>query len=113
MLKAKRLHHAEIVDGKFFEDDALVVDGGKIVGGGPVLGAVLGAPIDGVSLERLERNRRVAKILEAQLVEIVATDHDVELVAPIVLHALVDDVAAGRKLFDAIGAAAKGRFERG
>ena len=81
----------------------LSVTAGKVVGGGPVLGAVLGAPIDGVGLERFERDRGVAEIFEAQLVEIVAADIDVEVVAPIVLHALVDDVAAGRELLDAVG----------
>ena len=64
-------------------------------------------------LERLDGDRRVAEIFEAQLVEIVAADIDVEILAPIVLDALVDDVAAGRELLDAVGAAAERRLERG
>ena len=81
------LHQAEIVDREFLEDDALVVDRGEVIGGRPVLGAVLGAPIDRVGLEAFERDRRVAEILEAQFVEIVAADIDVEVLAPIVLDA--------------------------
>ncbi len=93
-------------------DHAFVVDRGKVISGCPVLGAVLGAPIDGVRLERLQRNRRVAKIFETQFVEIIAADIDVELFAPIVVHALVDDVAARRKILDPVGAGAQRRFER-
>ena len=40
-------------------------------------------------------------------------DIDVEVAAPIVLDPLVDDVAARRKILDAIGAAAERRLERG
>ena len=47
------------------------------------------------------------------LVEIVAPDIDVEILAPIVLDALVDDGAAGDELLDAIGAVAERRLERG
>ena len=112
-VEGEGLHHADIADRKFLEHDALVGDRREIVGGGPVLGAVLGAPVDRVGLERFERDRGVAKIFEAQLVEIVAADIDVQILAPIVLDALVDDVAAGRELLDAIGAAAERRLERG
>src|SRR5260370_9248897 len=38
---------------------------------------------------------------------------DVEILAPIVLHPLVDDGAAGDELLDAVGAVAERRFERG
>ena len=113
MLKAKACIIADIVDGKFLEDDAFVADRREIVGGGPVLGAVLGPPVDGVGLERFERDGGVAEIFEPQLVEIVAADLDVEIRAPIVLHALVDDLAAGRKILDAVGAGAERRLERG
>ena len=109
----ERLHNADIVDREFLEDDALVRDGGEIVGGGPVLGAVFIAPVDAVHLERFDGDGRVAEIFEAQLVEVVAADVDVEAFAPMVLDALVDDVATGRELLDAIGAAAERRLERG
>ena len=112
-VEGEGLHDADIVDRKFLEDDALFVDRREIVGGGPVLGAVLGPPVDGARLERLDGDRGIAEIIEPQLVEIVLADIDVDVPAPIILDALVDDAAAGRKLLDAIGAAAERRFERG
>ena len=112
-VEGEGLHHADIADRKFLEDDALVGDRREIIGGGPVLGAVLGAPVDGVGLERLDGDGGVAEIFEAQLVEIVAADIDVEILAPIVLDALVDDVVAGREFLDAVGTAAERRLERG
>ena len=39
-------------------------------------------------LKASTRDRRVAEIFECELVEIVAADVDVEVLAPIVLHAL-------------------------
>ena len=66
-----------------------------------------------VGLERLDRHRTVAEIFKPQLVEVVATDVDVEIPSPIVLHALVDDGAAGDELLDAVGAVAERRLERG
>ena len=112
-VEGERLHQAEIFDRKFFEQDALVGDRGEVIGGGPVLGDVLDAPVDRVRLERFERDGGVAEIFEVQLVEIVAADIDVELAAPIVLDALVDDVAAGGEFLDAVGAGAERRLERG
>ncbi len=52
------------------------------------------AHIDLVALEGFQRHRAIAEILEAQLIEIVASDIDVEILAPIVLHPLVDDAAS-------------------
>ena len=66
-----------------------------------------------VGLEGLERDRLVAEIFEAHLVEIIAADIDVEILAPIVLHPLVDDGAAGDELLDAVGAVAERRLQRG
>ena len=95
-VEGEGLHDPDIGDREFLEDDAAIFDRREIVGGGPVLGAVLGAPIDRVGLEGLDGDGGVAEIFEAQLVEIVAPDIDVELLAPIVLDAFVDDVVAGR-----------------
>ena len=106
-IEGEGLHHADVFDGKFLEDDEPVGDRREVVGGGPVLGAVLDAPVDRVGLERLQRDGAVAEIFEPQLVEIVAADVDVDGLAPIVLHALVDDAAAGRELLDAVGAASR------
>jgi hypothetical protein len=39
-----------------------------------------------------------------QLIEIVDADIDVQTIAPIVLDALVDDIATGREFLDALGA---------
>src|SRR4029079_9819904 len=54
-----------------------------------------------------------AKVVVTQLVEIIAPDIDVEVLAPIVLHPLVDDAAARHDLLDAVGAVAERRLERG
>ena len=113
VLKAKRLHDPPTALRKLLEHHALFLDRREIVGRRPVLGAVLGAPVDMVGLERFDRDRRVAEIFEAQLVEIVAADIDVEILAPIVLHPLVDDGAAGDELLDPVGAVAERRLERG
>ena len=103
----------DIADRKFFFQNPFVGDGGEIVSRGPVLGAVLRPPIDRIGLEGFERDGRVAEIFVLQFVEIIDADIDVEVFAPMVLHALVDDVAAGRKFLDAVGAAAERRLERG
>ena len=71
------------------------------------------APVDQISLERLDGDRRVAEIFESQLVEIISTDIDVEVFAPIVLDALVDDIVGGRKFLDFVRAAAERHVERG
>ncbi len=107
------LHHALAADREFLQQHALLGHGREIVARSPSLGAVLGAPVDIVALERLERDGGVAEILEAHLVEVVAADVDVEVLAPIVLHALVNDRAAGDELLDPVGATAERRLEPG
>ncbi len=97
-VESEGLHHAGTADRKFLEQDALVADGREVVSGGPILGAVLGAPIDRIGLEGFKRHRRVAEIFEVQLVEIIAADIDVQRLAPMVLDAFVDDVAARPKI---------------
>jgi len=112
-IEGESLHQAGIIDRKFFAQHALVGDRREIVGHGPVLGAVLVAPVDRIGLERFERHGGVAKIFEAQFFEIIAADIDVEVLAPIVLDAFEDDGAAGREVLDAVSAAAERRLERG
>ena len=107
------MHDAAVALRKFLQQDPLFVDRRKVVGSRPVLGDVLGAPIEMVGFERLEPHRRVAEIFEPHLVEIVASDIDVEIFGPIVLHPLVHDGAASDELLDAVGAVAERRFERG
>ena len=104
---------ATLLIGKFLENDALVGDRGEIVGRGPVLGAVLDAPVHRAGLECFDGDGGVAEIVEAQLVEIVDAEIDVERARPIVRHAFIDDAAAGLEFLDAIGAGAERRLERG
>src|SRR5262245_54566008 len=112
-IEGERLHDPAVALEKFLEDDALVLDGGELVGGRPVLGAVLRAPVDVIGLEGLDGDRGVAEILVAQFVEVVAPDIDVEILRPVVLHALVDDGAPRHEFLDAVGAIAQRRLERG
>ena len=78
---------------KLLEHHAVFLDRREIVGRGPVLGHVLGAPVNMVGLERLEPDRPVAEIFKSQLVEIVLADVHVKVPAPIVLDALVNNAA--------------------
>src|SRR6185503_3280026 len=93
-------------------DHAFGRDRRKIVTRGPVLRAVLDAPIELVGLERLERDGCVAKINEAYLVEVVGADALRNVLAPIVLHPLVHDRASRLERLDAVGPAAERGFER-
>ena len=102
-IEGESLHQAEIFDRKFLQQDAFIGDRREVVGGGPVLGEILDAPVDRIGLEGFQRHGGVAEIFEVQLVEIVAADIDVDGAAPIVLDALIDDVAAGREILDAVG----------
>ncbi len=81
-VEGESLHHAEIADGKFLEQDAFIGDRREVVGGGPVLGEVLDPPVDRIGLEGFERDGGVAEIFEVQFVEIVAADIDVERRCP-------------------------------
>src|SRR5262245_64536103 len=90
-IEGERLHDPAVALGEFLEEDALVLDGGEVVSGRPVLGAVLRPPVDMIGLEGLDGDRGVAEILVAQLVEVIAPDIDVEVLRPIVLHPLIDD----------------------
>jgi hypothetical protein len=91
-------HQPPVALGEFLEHHPLVVDRGKIVGHGPGLGAVLDAPVRMVGLEGFQCHGRIAKILEADLVEVVAPDIDVQILGPIVLHPLVDPPCGRRRI---------------
>ena len=112
-IEGEGLHRPEIADRKFLQHDFLVLHGGEIVGGRPVLGAVLGAPIDLVALESFQRDGGIAEIFEADLLEVAGADIQVEVLAPIAGGSLVDDRAAGRKILDPVGTRAKRRLQRG
>ena len=100
-VEGEGLHHADIADREFFQHHLLVAHGREIVGGRPVLGAVLGAPIDLVALERFQRDGGIAEIFVADCLEIIGADIQVEVLAPVVGDLLVDDGAAGREFLDA------------
>src|SRR5262249_7533398 len=62
--------------------------------------------------EWFEFDARAGKIFEAQLVEIIAADPDVDVFAPVILDPLVYDRAAGLEFLDAIRSRSKRRIER-
>jgi len=97
-VEGEGLHDADIANGKLFEQDSSVADRREIVGGGPILGTILGAPINGVRSERFECDGRIPVIFVPQLVKIIEADIDIKSTAPMILDALVDDMAAGRKV---------------
>ena len=107
----ERLHAARVADREFFQDHALLGARREVVTRRPVERRVLGAPVDIVALERFQRDGGVAEIFEPELVEVVAADIDVEVLAPIVLHPLVDHGAAGGEALDPIRAAAERRLK--
>ncbi len=107
------LHDTGAADRKFLLDDTLVDHRRKIIGRRPIPRDVLDAPIDLVGLERFERHRRVAEIFVAQLVEIIPADIHRQVLAPIVLDALVDDGVSRHEFLDPVGAIAERRLERG
>src|SRR5262249_19309047 len=112
-VEGERLHHPAAAHRKFLDDDAFVARRGKIVGGRPVLGTVLGPPVDLIALERLERDSGIPEILKANFVEIVLPDVDVEAIAPIVPDALVDDRPSRHEILDTVRTRAERRLERG
>jgi|SRR6516164_4018504 len=59
-IEGEGLHDADIANRKLFEQNPFVADCRKIVGGGPVLGAILNAPINDVCLERFKCGGRIA-----------------------------------------------------
>ena len=112
-IEGEGLHDADIANGKLFEQDPFVADRWEIVGGGPILGAILSTPIDDVRLERFECERRIAKIFVVQLVEVIKAYIDIKATTPMIFDALVDDMAAGRIIVDAIGSTAERRLKGG
>ena len=113
ILKAKACMTAEIADREFFQHHALVAHGREIVGRRPVLGAVLGAPIDLIALECLQRHRGIAEIFVADCLEISRADDDVEILAPVVVHFFVDQRCGRARIPSAGRAAAERRLQRG
>ena len=106
-IESEGLHDAYIANGKFFEQDTFVVDRRKIVGGGPILGSILGTPIDDVRLKRFKCGGRIAEVFVVQLVKIIEADINIKATAPMIFDAFVDDVASGRKILDTIGSTAQ------
>ena len=76
-IEGKGLHHAGIADREFLEQHAFVGHRRKIVSGGPILRAILVAPVNIVGLEGFQRDGGVAEIDELQFVKIVNSETDV------------------------------------
>src|SRR5262249_26204905 len=112
-IESKRLHDPAAALGELFQNHAPVLDPGETLGRHPILDVQLIVPIEVIGLECFECDCSITKIFETYLVEIVASDIDVEILAPIVLHPLVDDRAAGYKFSDSVGAVAERRLECG
>src|SRR5919204_1360744 len=70
-------------------------------------------PIELVGFECFKLDGEVAKTLKPQFPEIIATDPDIEIFAPIVLDPFVRDRAAGLEVLDAIRPRSERRLERG
>ena len=98
-IEGEGLHHPDIANGKLFEHDPSVADRREIVGGGPILGAILNAPINDVRPERFKCGGRIAEIFVVQLVKIIEADIDVKATAPMIFDALVDDMAESCGLY--------------
>ncbi len=111
-VEGEGLHDADVADGELVEHHLLLARRREIVGRGPVLGAVLAPPVDLVALERLQRDGGIAVVLVADGLEIVGADHHVEVLAPIIGDALVDDGAAGREVLQPVRAGTERRLQR-
>ena len=70
-------------------------------------------PIQITRLKRLESDRLIAEVVEAQFVEIVAATAYVQCATPIIPHAFVDDSAAWFEALDPVGARAERGFKSG
>jgi hypothetical protein len=85
------LHDPDVAYRKLLKHDASVFDRREVVSSDPIPRSVLFAPIELVGLEGFKFNCQVTEIIEAQRVEIVLPDPDVEVLTPIIAYALVDD----------------------
>jgi len=75
-LKAKACIPPELRIREFFQHHTRACPAAGVMGGSPVLGAVLGAPVNLVARQRLQAPPSVAKIFEADLVKLLALDID-------------------------------------
>ena len=97
----------------FFLDELAVGNGGDVVGGRPVLGCVLLSEIELSGLERLQRDSRIAVVVDVDLVEVVATLVHRQILCPVVPGPLVGDGSPRIDLFDPVGPAAQRELQRG
>src|SRR5206468_9995091 len=84
----------------------------EIVSGRPIRGGEFLVHGKSARFERLEGNRTIGKIVEANDVEIRLTYIHRQVLAPIILDAFERDVAALLETPDLIGARTEGRIER-
>ncbi len=94
-------------------EHASVLERIRLVGGGPILGAVLAAVVELARLQRFNGDRLVAVAVEVDAVEVVAAAVDGQVPTPVVVNALVGDGAPTLNGDDSVGPAAQRRFQRG
>ncbi|MNL16851.1 hypothetical protein D3C87_1379090 [compost metagenome] len=92
-------------------DHLATADRCKVVTGGPVLGLVLDVDVEFASLERFERYVAVPIELDFHAVDVVLAAVDRQVLAPIILDPLENDLPPRRHRSDAIRPAAQRRFE--
>ena len=108
-IEAKALHAARQLVGDLLLLDQAGAQGRAVIAGRPILRRILDPRIVLPGLERFERDRRVAIIVVADRIEIIAALVDRQIGAPIIGDPAIGDRAAGIDRLDRIGAAAERR----
>ena len=70
-------------------------------------------PIKLIGLEGFECDRQIAVIVKLQLIKVISSNANVQILGPIILDPLVSNRAAGLKSLDSIGSGAEKGFQRG
>jgi hypothetical protein len=91
VLKANRLHDADIPDRKFLKHDALITYGREVAAGGPSSCRILHPPVESVGGKGFEQHAHVPKIVKTQRDEIVLTNRYVEIFTLIVFDPFIFD----------------------
>ena len=89
-----------------------LLQGRKIIGGGPVARGIFLAEIDDAGFQSFQSRVTVAEILEADLIEIIAALVDGQILRPVIGAALIGHIFAGLEGFYFVGAGAQGWLER-
>src|SRR3546814_926183 len=110
-IEDEALHSRRVLVRNFVTNDPTVPHRWYVIGGGPAFGCAFLPIIKVPGLERLQGDGVVAVVIEIDVIEVVETAIHREVLAPVVLYALIADRAAGLDLFDAVWATAQRRFE--